>query len=91
MKMLRGILLAAPVLALALGACELASPYDKPGFATEMHDGRLWVFQAGSKDHANFKAHGEPAKVVTRIGEGPNGLTIKSNDGKVIDAYLAAK
>ncbi len=62
----------------------------KPSYVAEVHDGRLWVFEAGSKVYTDFKTQGEPAKVVTRIGAGPNGMTIRSTDAKVIDGYLAA-
>jgi hypothetical protein len=72
-------------LALSLAACATTSSLNKPGFYTEVKDGRLWVFRDGSKQH------GEPAKQVTRIGGGPNGMTIKSSDAKVIDEYMAAK
>ncbi len=61
------------------------------GFETSLVDGRLWVFKTGSEDLAEFKAHGEPAKSVTRVGAGPNGLTIRSGDSETIDAYLAAR
>jgi len=44
-----------------------------------------------SKELEEFKKQGEPAKQVTRIGAGPNGMTIRSSDASVIDAYLAAK
>jgi hypothetical protein len=76
-----------------LAACATTSSpgYGKPGFHTEVKDGRLWVFREGSKDLAEFKKHGEPAKQVTRIGGGPNGMTIKSSDAAVIDAYMAAR
>ena len=67
------------------------SQYDKPGFWTKPHDGRLWVFRAGSKELAEFQKSGEPARQVTRIGAGPNGMTLKSSDAAVIDAYIAAK
>jgi hypothetical protein len=63
----------------------------KPGFYTDVRDGRLWVFRHGSKALEEFKKHGEPAHQVTRIGAGPKGMTIKSSDASVIDEYLAAK
>jgi hypothetical protein len=78
-------------LGLALGACATTGGLSKPGFYTEVKDGRLWVFREGSKDLEEFKKHGEPAKQVTRIGGGPQGMTIKSSDASVIDAYMAAK
>lgn len=80
--------LALPV-ALSLVAC--GTSYSKPGFYTEVKDGRLWVFEEGSKALAEFKKSGEPAKQYTKIGAGPDGMTIKSDDAKVIDKYLAAK
>ncbi|HEX6211302.1 MAG TPA: hypothetical protein VF136_11030 [Methylomirabilota bacterium] len=78
-------------LASTLTACATTGALSKPGFYTQVKDGRLWVFRDGSKELAEFKQHGEPAKQVTRIGGGPNGMTIKSSDAKVIDEYLAAK
>lgn len=83
---------AAFLLAGSLVACAAGgSSYSKPGFYTHVHDGRLWVLKAGDKDIDIVSKNQEPKVVVTRIGEGPNGMTIKSNDGKVLDAYLAAK
>lgn len=65
--------------------------YDKPGFVTEVKENRLWVFKADSKDLAEFRKHGDLMKVVTRIGEGPNGMTLKAGDAKTLDEYAAAK
>jgi hypothetical protein len=81
------------ILVLALTGCATTTPpsLGKPGFYTEVRDGRLWVFREGSKNLEEFKKQGEPAHQVTRIGVGPNGMTIKSSDAKVIDEYLAAK
>lgn len=90
---LRSALLAlatVPGLALASSAQE-APEHAKPGFATFIDDGRLWVFRADSQDLADFKEHGEPIKMATRIGAGPNGMTVRSTDIDTIDAYLAAK
>lgn len=81
----------AVALAISTIACAAAPSLQKPGFYTEVRDGRLWVFREGSKELEEFKKHGEPARQVTRIGGGPNGMTIKSSDAEVIDAYLAAK
>ena len=53
-------------------------------------NGRLWVFEEGSKALAEFKQHGEPAKSVTRPGGGPGGVTIRSADASTIDGYMAA-
>jgi len=63
----------------------------KPGLYTEVRDGRLWVLREGSKELEDSKKHGEPAHQVTRVGGGPNGMTIGTSDAKVIDDYLAAK
>ena len=85
-------LVAAVVLAGSLAACASGgSSHGKPGFYTHVHDGRLWVLKEGDKDIAVVSKNQEPKVVITRIGEGPNGMTIKSNDAKVIDAYLSAK
>jgi hypothetical protein len=63
----------------------------KPGFKVIMEDGRLWIFEAGSEALAQFEEHGEPAKQVVRPGAGPRGITLKSVESSIIDAYLAAK
>lgn len=78
-------------LALMLTACASAQSLNKPGFHTEVRDGRLWVLREGSKELEDFKKYGEPAHQVTRVGGGPNGMTIKSSDAQVIDEYLAAR
>jgi hypothetical protein len=65
--------------------------YDRPGFVTAVKDGRLWVFREGSKDLEEFRKSGEPAKSISRIGAGPNRMTIRSGDAETIDAYMAAK
>jgi hypothetical protein len=77
-----------------LAACATAptaKDFNKPGYATEVKDGRLWVFRDGSKDLAEFRQRGEPAHIVTRIGAGPNGMTIRSSEVEIIDGYLAAR
>lgn len=68
-----------------------ASPYDKPGFVTKVDDGRLWVFRAGSADLEAFQTKGKPARQVTRIAAGPNGMTLKSTETETIDAYIVSK
>ncbi len=65
-------------------------PYSKPGFVTFVKDGRLWVFRAGSKELQDYKKDGEPAKQVTRVGEGPEGMTLKGPDTETLNAYLKA-
>jgi len=66
------------------------SVYERPGFVTEMEDGRLWVFRADSKELAEFLAKGEPVKQVIRPGAGPGGVTIKGVDSETLEAYMAA-
>ena len=66
--------------------------YDKPGFVTVLDKhGRLWVFRAESKELAEFREKGEPAKQVVRPRSGPDGLTLKAPDAETLDAYLAAE
>lgn len=58
------------------------SPYDKPGFKTEIEDGRLWVLKPGE----------EPSeKHISLIGAGPVGMTIRALDKKTALEYLVAK
>jgi hypothetical protein len=86
-----GWVLVALIVTLGCATGQSSTSFSKPGFYTEVKDGRLWVLRDGSKDLEDFKKDGELAKQVTRIGAGPNGMTIKSSDAEVIDAYLAAK
>ena len=65
--------------------------FNKAGFEAHVENGRLWVFQANSPELAAFKAQGEPAVSVSRIGEGPEGMTVRSHSQEVIEAYLSAK
>jgi len=89
----RNAAFAAVFAAMAVTGCAGAdnTGYDKPGFVTEVKENRLWVFKADSKDLAEFRKHGELMKVVTRIGEGPDGMTLKAGDAKTLDEYAAAK
>ena len=66
-----------------------STSYAKEGFEVVEQDGRLWVFETGSEDYKSFQEHGEPAKSVTSIGTGPNGMSIRSGDMATIKAYLA--
>ena len=65
--------------------------FNKAGFEAHVENGRLWVFKANSPELAAFKAQGEPAVSVSRIGEGPEGMTVRSHSQEVIEAYLSAK
>jgi hypothetical protein len=81
------------LLGLTLTACATttSSTYAKPGYVTEVKDGRLWVFREGSPEIKEFRENGELTKMVTRVGAGPNGMTIRAGDAKVIDDYLVAR
>lgn len=72
---------------LLAGAC-LAGEYDKPGFVTEVKDGRLWVFREGSPELKAFKEHGVPDKQFTDIGSSPDGMTVKAVDEQTLKDYL---
>lgn len=65
-----------------------APQYDKPGYTAFTQDGRLWVFKADSKDLEEFKKTGEPVKQYTRIGEGPEGMTVKGASDEDLNGYL---
>jgi len=67
------------------------SPYDKPGYVTDVEDGRLWVFRKGSKELAEYQKYGEPAKSVTLIGAGRRGMTVRGPDRDTINSYLVSK
>lgn len=71
---------------------ETAAPnYDKTGFATRLHKGSLWVFEAGSDELAAFDAGSVPARHVVRPLAGPDNLTVRSPEGETITLYLTAK
>lgn len=74
----------------AMAETAVAATYNKPGFVTKVENGRLWVFKEGSKELAEFEKNGEPTINVSRIGEGPEGMTIKAPSTEVIEAYTAA-
>ena len=76
-------------LSLVMSAAVFAGPYDKLGFVTYEKDGRVWVFKAGSKGEEEFQKHGEVAKQYTLIGKGPKAMTLKSDDQKTLDEYIA--
>ena len=40
---------------------------------------------------AQFEEHGEPAISFSKIGEGPEGMTLRGPSIEVLDAYQAAK
>lgn len=67
------------------------SDHDRPGFATYEVKGVLWVFAEGSKDQEEFLAKGPSARSVTRVGAGPNRMSLRAADAETIDGYLAAR
>lgn len=76
------------ILASLVAGTAVASQHDKPGFVTEIEDGRLWVFRTDSQELKDFKASGEPAKQFTDIGSGPEGMTVKAADEQTLKDYL---
>ena len=62
--------------------------YTLPGYAVYEVDGRLWVFRIGSDGLQQFLEHGEPAKNVTLIGEGPDGKTVKGAELDTLRDYV---
>lgn len=53
------------------------------GYRTEIHDGRIHVWAAGTEGEM-------PEKHVTRVGGGPLRMTVKATDTEVLEGYLAA-
>jgi hypothetical protein len=80
--------LSALVLVSLITGSAVAGEFDKPGFVTEVEDGRLWVFREGSQELKDFEATGEPAKQFSDIGNGPNGMTVKAADEKTLKDYM---
>jgi hypothetical protein len=87
---MKKIALTALILSSLFAGTALDSQYDRPGFVTEIEDGRLWVFRENSQELKDFKATGEPAKQFTGIGSGPEGMTVKSADEQTLKDYLQA-
>lgn len=54
----------------------------RPGFITEVEEGRLWVLKPGQE---------KSDKHTTIVGQGPMGMTVKAADRDTIIEYLAAK
>jgi hypothetical protein len=87
---MKKILLTSLVVAGLFSGNVMAGEYDKPGFVTEVEDGRLWVFKEGSEELKQFEQHGEPAKQFTIIGAGPDGMTVKAANQETLDEYIKA-
>jgi hypothetical protein len=75
---------------LTLGGCAASSGYDAAGYDVIEKGGRLYVFLPGSGAEQVFKRTGEMAKSVTRIGKGPNGMTLVAEPDVDLDKYIAA-
>ncbi len=71
-----------------LAGCAGDSKYGKFGYSTVEKDGRLYVFPMNSAEYQAFTNTGEMGKSVTRVGAGPNGMTIVGPDAATIDRYL---
>lgn len=66
-----------------------AANYAKPGFFTEVVDGRLWIFRSDCEELTQYQTIGEPAKHVIQPGAGPDGMTVKAPDKETIQSYMA--
>lgn len=86
---MKKLTITAALLASLFASVSFASQYDKPGFVTKVEDGRLWVFREDSAELKDFEAHGEPAKQFTEVGNGPDGMTVKSGDPQALKDYLS--
>ena len=80
---------------LTLGGCASsggtnAVDYDAAGYSAHEKNGRLYLFVPGSGAEQSFKRTGEMAKSVTRIGKGPNGMTIVADPDVNVDKYVEA-
>ena len=64
----------------------------RPGYATRLIGGYLWVFAQGSNDLAVVDAGGELAKHVTKITNVDGQVrTLKAPDGETLRGYLLSK
>jgi len=78
--------------AVKVPATSVACEFDKPGFATAVVKGRLWVFEEGSEALSAYKTSGKtPAVHATRVKAGPKGMTIIAPDGATIVKYMVMK
>lgn len=63
----------------------------RPGFHTELLDGRIWVLREGTPEHEAFVEGGPPPHSVTRVGAGPLRTSLRAVDAATIDAYLRTR
>ena len=73
-----------------LTSCASDGAYDAAGYTTVERDGRLYVFVPNSAVHQKFMRGEELAKSTTRVGAGPNGMTVVGEETVNLDKYLAA-
>lgn len=78
--------LLALTLALLSNGCA-SSGYDKPGFYTEVVDGRLWVFSEEA-ERDELRRSGEPTRCFQWIHAGPDGMTLRGKTKELLVAYL---
>jgi hypothetical protein len=64
--------------------------HSKVGFETFYKDERLWVFREGSLFASEMRYFGEPAKIVTLVGRGPGGSSLRTSDSETGEAWIAA-
>ncbi len=63
----------------------------KPGFIAMAMDGRVWIFEEGSKEYEQFRSHGELAKHIVRPGAGPMRSTLRAPDAATIESWMYSK
>ncbi len=63
----------------------------KPGFIAMSMDGRVWIFEEGSKEYEQFRSHGELAKHIVRPGVGPMRSTLRAPDTATLDSWMFSK
>jgi putative transposon-encoded protein len=80
-----------PTAASHASAATIDSPYNKPGYVAEVQDGRLYVVPADSELITAEGVEIPEKKIVTSIGAGPAGMTIRSDSKETTVGYLAAK
>jgi secreted PhoX family phosphatase len=54
-------------------------------------DGRVWIFEDGSKEYEQFRSHGELAKHIVRPAAGPMRSTLRAPDAATLDAWAFSK
>ena len=74
------------------GRSASGNPYEKPGYVTEVNeDGRLYIVPEGSEFATEEGIEIPEKNIVTSIGAGPEGMTIRSDSKDTTNGYLAQK